>query len=70
MRGRLAIATVLVGLVLARASRLEAQDVDARQLARDIFEELVEINTVTATGDTLEGGRGRGGPAAGRRVRR
>ena len=54
MRGRLAIATVLVGLVLAGASRLEAQDVDARQLARDIFEELVEINTVTATGDTLE----------------
>ena len=54
MRGRLAIATVLAGLVLAGASRLEAQDVDARQLARDIFEELVEINTVTATGDTFE----------------
>ena len=54
MRGRLVIATVLAGLVLAGASRLEAQDVDARQLARDIFKELVEINTVTATGDTFE----------------
>ena len=30
-----------------------AQDAAVRQLARDLLEELIEINTVTATGDTL-----------------
>ena len=30
-----------------------AQDAAVRQLTRDLLEELIEINTVTATGDTL-----------------
>jgi acetylornithine deacetylase/succinyl-diaminopimelate desuccinylase-like protein len=39
----------------AQSATVRAQALDAhKQLARDIFKQLVEINTVTATGDTLE----------------
>jgi hypothetical protein len=50
MRG---IAIVLCGVLLQTPVPASAQDDPARRLARDIFEELIEINTVTATGDTL-----------------
>ena len=50
--------TLLVaGVVVfgAQPAPVRAQALDAhQQLARDIFKQLVEINTVTATGDTLE----------------
>ena len=49
---------VLVGFVMAcslAAGSTSAQPLPPhQQLARDIFRELVEINTVTATGDTLQ----------------
>ncbi len=38
------------------------------QLARDIHKELIEINTVTATGDTLKAAEGDGGQIKGRWV--
>ena len=51
-------------LVLLLASRIflnsaaQAQSLPAhQQLARDIHKELVEINTVTATGDTFRDGQ-------------
>jgi acetylornithine deacetylase/succinyl-diaminopimelate desuccinylase-like protein len=50
MRG---IAIVLCGVLLQTPVPASAQDDPARRLARDIFEELIEINTVTASGDTL-----------------
>ena len=40
-------------LLLASSPSVAQDDATARQLVRDIFEELIEINTVTATGDTL-----------------
>jgi len=40
-----------------------------QQTAFDIYKELVEVNTVTATGDTACC-RGHGGPAQGCRLRR
>src|SRR5215208_2049347 len=40
---------ILLSAQAARAQALTAQ----QQLARDIYQELIEINTVTATGDTL-----------------
>jgi hypothetical protein len=47
--------TLLAAITLACApSSITAQALTShQQLARDIFKELVEINTVTATGDTL-----------------
>ena len=47
--------TLLAAITLACApSSITAQALTPhQQLARDIFKELVEINTVTATGDTL-----------------
>ena len=44
---------LLASLLVVDAPPAHAQDADTRQLARDIFAELIEINTVTATGDTL-----------------
>jgi hypothetical protein len=56
------VAIILVASNLAAAEALSPQ----QQLAFDIYKELVEINTVTATGDTA-GGRGDGGAAQDRR---
>src|SRR6266567_8659463 len=44
----------LAGAAFVCCSHAAAQSLDARQqLTRDIYQELIEINTVTATGDTL-----------------
>src|SRR6478752_1926917 len=48
---RLAYATALCSSLLA-APALAQTLTPAQQLARDIYRELIEINTVTATGDT------------------
>ncbi len=54
MRYRLLTTIVLLGLLLRAPLPAVGQGGDARrQLARDILTELIEINTVTATGDTL-----------------
>jgi acetylornithine deacetylase/succinyl-diaminopimelate desuccinylase-like protein len=49
-----ALATLLsAALLIVPAARASADALSARQqLARDIYQELIEINTVTATGDT------------------
>jgi len=41
-----------VAVLLVSAQPASAQDDPVRRLGRDVFQELVEINTVTATGDT------------------
>src|SRR5439155_6765039 len=44
----------LAGVTLICCAQASAQPLDPRQqLTRDIYQELIEINTVTATGDTL-----------------
>ena len=55
-RGLLAALLAVGALTLgAQPSPVQAQVLAAhQQLARDIYKQLVEINTVTATGDTLE----------------
>jgi acetylornithine deacetylase/succinyl-diaminopimelate desuccinylase-like protein len=55
LRGDLRIARLLIFILMASASlAIRAQTLAPhQQLARDIHKELVEINTVTATGDTL-----------------
>ena len=53
MRRRMPAVLLLASLLVVDAPPAHAQDADTRQLARDIFAELIEINTVTATGDTL-----------------
>ena len=53
MRRRMPAVRLLASLLVVDAPPAHAQDADTRQLARDIFAELIEINTVTATGDTL-----------------
>ena len=45
----LTLAAVALCAAAATAQALNPQ----QQLARDIYQELIEINTVTATGDTL-----------------
>ena len=71
-RGSRPLATCSALLLLAGfALPLAAQSLSpAQQLARDIHKELVEINTVTATGDTAESGPGDGRAAEGRCVPR
>ena len=41
-----------------------ALDAPAKQLARDIYEELIEINTTDSNGDNTRDGGGHGGAAA------
>ena len=53
MRHRMPAVLLLASLLVVDVPPVHAQDPDTRQLARDIFAELIEINTVTATGDTL-----------------
>jgi hypothetical protein len=60
----LASCTILL-ILLASATTLTLH----QQIAFDIYKELIEINTVTATGDTACC-RGHGGPAQGCRLRR
>ena len=51
---RLTALALLVGVTLQWTNDANAQALTPRQqLARDIYQELIEINTVTATGDTL-----------------
>jgi len=55
VRIRRAGSSLLIALATGMATSLAAQTPDPnQQLARDIHKELVEINTVTATGDTLK----------------
>src|SRR5262245_13390258 len=54
MRMRMACSFTLLALAAGWAIEAKAQSLTPRQqLARDIYQELIEINTVTATGDTL-----------------
>ena len=62
IRGLLAAClTTLLGVGSAHANALSSH----QQLAFDIFKELVEINTVTATGDTARAATASGGFASG-----
>ena len=57
LRRGLLLASIAIGAMTlaAQSSPVRAQTLAAHQtLARDIYRQLVEINTVTATGDTLE----------------
>jgi acetylornithine deacetylase/succinyl-diaminopimelate desuccinylase-like protein len=47
-------AAVFAALIAAAPASLRAEALNPRQLAFDIYKELVEINTVTATGDTKQ----------------
>jgi hypothetical protein len=49
-----ALAVMAVALTSASLSICAQSQTSHQQLARDIHKELVEINTVTATGNTLE----------------
>ena len=66
-RGSLSVALVSTFVVASSAGAADALS-PQQQLAFDIYKELVEINTVTATGDTARCGRGDGGATARRRL--